>query len=79
MAVFLVMVTSVYWLWHMDNVLTDQAEWCIAQDETYPLNVCGGIAERDIERTYYLKLIMLSILVFGSTALLLMVSEKERS
>ena len=67
-----------YWLWHMDKVLTDHSEWCMAQEETYPLNVCGGIAERDVQRTYYLKVIMLSVLVFGSTALLLMTSNKEQ-
>jgi len=50
----------------------------MAQEETYPLNVCGGIAERDVQRTYYLKVIMLSVLVFGSTALLLMTSNKEQ-
>jgi len=73
-----VVAISLYWLWHMDRVLAEQFEWCRAQEEAYPLNVCGGIAERDIERTYYLKVIMLSVLAFGSTALLLMTSDKER-
>lgn len=77
--VFLVVLTSVYWLRHMEKVLTEQSEWCMAQEEAYPLNVCGGIAERDIQRTYYLKVIMLSVLAFGSTALFLVVSEKDRS
>jgi len=77
--VFLVVVISVYWLWHMNKVLFNQWEWCAAQKEAYPLNVCGGIAERDVQRTYYLKVIMLSVLTFGATALLLMTSDKERS
>jgi len=63
----------------MDKVLTDQAKWCIAQEKTYPLNVCGGIAERDVERTYYLKIIALSVLAFGATGLLLTVSNKNNS
>jgi len=77
--VFLVVATSISWLWHMDKVLDDQVEWCQAQKEPQPLEVCWGIAERDVQRTYYLKVIMLSVLAFGSTALLSMVSDKERS
>lgn len=76
--VFLVVITSAYWLWHMDQIISGLSEWCIAQEEAYPLDVCGGIAERDIQRTYYLKVIMLSVLALGSTALLLMASEKKR-
>ena len=63
----------------MDKVLDDQAEWCITQKESQPIGVCWGIAERDVQKTYYLKVIMLSVLAFGSTALLSMASDKERN
>ena len=75
--VILVLAVSFYWLWHMDRVLTEQSEWCRAQEEPQPLEVCWGIAERDVQRTYYLKVIMLSVLAFGSTGLLLATSKKE--
>ena len=77
--VFLVIAVSLGWLWRMDNVLNEQMAWCDKQKDAMPLNVCGGIAERDIERTYYLKVLMMSVLVFGSTGLLLMITNKERS
>ena len=75
--VFLVIVISLNWLWHMDKVLDEQAEWCMTQT-TYSLDVCGGIAERDVQRTYYLKVIMLSVLALGSTGLFLTITNREQ-
>ena len=76
--VLVVILISIYWLWDLDRVLTKQAEWCTTQTEAYPLNVCGGIAERDIQRTYYLKVIMLAVLAFGSMRLILLVSRENQ-
>lgn len=65
-AVILVIFISTYWIWDMDRVLTEQSRWCITQREAYPTEMCGGVAERDIQKTYYLKIIALSVVVFGS-------------
>lgn len=75
--VLLVAFTSFYQLWKLDKLLKEQSEWCFAQEEAYPLNACGGIAERDLSRTYYLKILMFSILVYGSTSLVVLVNKKE--
>lgn len=72
-----VIVVSLIWLWHMNKVLDQQSEWCMTQT-TYSLDVCGGIAERDVQRTYYLKVLMLSVLVFGSTGLFLAITNKDQ-
>lgn len=78
-AVLLVVVISLNWLWHMNKVLNEQVEWCDAQKEALPLDVCGGIAERDVEKTYYLKVLMLSVLAFGSIRVFLAIFDKERA
>lgn len=75
--VIFVLTISLNWLWHMNKVLDRQSEWCMAQT-TYSLDVCGGIAERDVQKTYYLKVLMLSVLAFGSTGLLLSISNKKQ-
>ncbi len=63
-------IISSYWLWHADRLQVENAEWCLTQ-EVYQYEVCGAKAERDIQRTVYLKVLMFSFLVFGSTSLVL--------
>ena len=76
--ILFVLIVSFYWLIHSDRVLTKQFEWCDAQEEPQPYELCYGIAEREFQSFYYLKIITLSVLAFGSTAIFLMASDKER-
>lgn len=79
LAVILVVLISASWLWHLNTILTKQNEWCISENVSLKPELCGGIAERDIQRAYYLRIIMLSILTFGSAGMLLAASEQRES
>lgn len=71
-----VILISVYSLWYMDKSLNENFESC--SGEIYPLEECGGIAERDVKNNVYLKIIMLSVLAFGSTALMLSATKLDK-
>ena len=73
----LVFILAIYWFWQTKIMLSELSDYCINELDTFPLEVCGAIAERDIWSTYYLKVLALSVFVFGSASLLLAVSRKE--
>lgn len=76
-SILLVTAFAIYWCWQTKVILGDLSDWCINESDSFPLDACGAIAERDIWSTYYLKVLTLSVFVFGSTSLLLAISRKE--
>lgn len=74
----LILATAIYWLWDLNNMINETFTWCREQTEAFPLSVCGGIAERDIQRTYYLRMIVSSLVIYLSARMLLSISSKDK-
>ncbi|MFT3746136.1 MAG: hypothetical protein QM785_17835 [Pyrinomonadaceae bacterium] len=73
----LVLVFSAYCLWELDLLLDTQNEWCRSQRLEFVPEICAGVAERDIERTYYLRMIVFALVTFGSAGTLLATSGRK--
>lgn len=77
LVVLFTVAASAYWFWETQLLLSDLSNACVNEMESFPLEICGAIAERDIWSTYYLKVLALSVLALGSTALMLTTSRDK--